>query len=129
MGCRLRTSLQNQKKSATHESVFKMINEGIRAASDESKLKTPDQVQKLITYYEKASKSNCLHGLQSVQVIRGVRTWVSRWTIVTRVLLGFCQGVIFFYFASFQLLCASLQLFFDSVLGVRPSRPLSSSTL
>ena len=105
-----------------------MINDGIKAASDESKLKTPDQVQKLITYYEKASRAGVLNSLTAVQVIQGTRTWISKWAIVTRVLLGYCQSNVLLY-VSCQLLRASCQLFFDSVLGVLPSRPASSSIL
>jgi hypothetical protein len=47
-----------------------------------------DQVQKLLAMHEKASRSKLLDNLSATQVIQGTRSWIGRWTIVTRVRLG-----------------------------------------
>ena len=48
-------------------------------------MKTSDYVQKLLKMHEKASEANLLDALQASQIVDGVRTWVSKWFVVTRV--------------------------------------------
>lgn len=81
----LRSLLLSEHKRATHEDILKLLQSNIHSSTEETKLKSPDQIQKLLSLYEKASKANMLAQLQGVQVIDGARTWVSRWAIVTRV--------------------------------------------
>ena len=52
---------------------------------DVAEVKTSDYVQKLLKMHEKASEANLLDALQASQIVIGVRTWVSKWSVVTRV--------------------------------------------
>lgn len=86
---RLRDSLRSAGQICTHEAVFAQMK-SIQFATDETAVKTADMIQKLITMHEKAARagSDVMGMMQSSQIIGKERTWIGKWSVVTRVCLA-----------------------------------------
>ena len=87
----LKIYLASSGQSASYKSIFGLLQQSIRPGSEETKLQTEDQVQKLVSMVVKASDAGLSNTIKSCQVIDGVRTWVGRWSVITRVFLA-CNG-------------------------------------
>ena len=104
----LRVQLAAANQPASYKSIFNLLSASLRSGSEESRLRTEDQVQKLVTMVVKATDAELANTLKSCQVIGGARTWIGRWSIVTRVLLG-CDGRNY-YLTEGSLCCSSQDL-------------------
>ena len=82
---RLKQSLAAENKN-TNENVLQELQK-VRMSSEERKIKSTDQIQKLLSLLEKSTKSGVRTMMQSCQVVGGERSWISKskWSIVSRV--------------------------------------------
>lgn len=53
-----------------------------------SQVENEDKVEKLLTLHKKSVAAGLHVALQSTQIVGGVKTWLSKWGVVTRVRLG-----------------------------------------
>ena len=84
----LKLQLAADDQPNTYKDMFRLLKDSLRAASEESKLQTDDQIQKLVSMVVKATDAGLIDTLKSCQVISGSRTWIGKWSLVTRVLLS-----------------------------------------
>ncbi len=80
---RLKQSLAPENRN-TNENVLQELKK-VRMSSEETRIRSTDQIQKLLSLLEKSSKSGVRAMMQSCQVVGGERSWISKWTIVSRV--------------------------------------------
>ncbi|CAE7752733.1 unnamed protein product [Symbiodinium sp. CCMP2592] len=71
-------------EQAKQRDVFNAL-QTIQWSSEEAKVENEDKVEKLLTLHKKSVAAGLHVALQSTQIVRGVRTWLSKWGVVTRV--------------------------------------------
>lgn len=67
----------------TNEAVLEELKK-ITASSTETKIRSVDPIQKLLSLLEKSTRAGVRQRMQSCQIVDGERTFMSKWAIICR---------------------------------------------